>query len=276
MSAPINLEEDLEPALPVVDQDTGPLDRTTSHHSDEVTPANKRKLHSKMRKDKYPKYLADRLANRRERNRQRKRVLRGTKAALPDKAPESIRGDAKLAKARANLMHTLKTGFENGFYFPVDDMANRIENEEAENLCAVLHLQASHSRDTARLIGFMLSLVKAVKECRGKYKKGSDDNSEFFEAIAQHVRTRGVAGGGLNAKDFSMEAISTNTCKAMLESFVKARKDYFLAFPKDSQEGTYTAKTSDLLRILDAWLEFSKEDEDMEDGLVENMNEVGV
>ncbi|KAJ5006089.1 hypothetical protein K4K48_004912 [Colletotrichum sp. SAR 10_66] len=273
MSAPITPERDPDPALPVVDQDTSPLNGTASGHSHEFTPVNTRKLHSKMRKDKY---LAERLANRKERNRQRKRVLRGTKAALPDKAPESIRGDAKLAKARANLMHTLHTGFENGFYFPVDDIANRIDDEEAENLRTVLHLQGSHSRDAARLMGFALSLIKAVKECRGKYKCGFDDNSEFFEAVAQTVRTKGVAGGGLNAKDFSMEAISTNTCKMMLERFVKARKDYFLAFPKDSQEGTYTVKTRDLLRILDAWVEFSKEDEEMEDGLVENMNEVGI
>ncbi|KAJ0272875.1 hypothetical protein COL940_010186 [Colletotrichum noveboracense] len=273
MSAPFNLKEDLEPALPAISQDTGPVNGTASDHNDDNAPANKRKLHSMMRKNKY---LADRLANRKQRNRERKRVLRGTKAALPDKASESIRGDAKLVKAMANLMHTLQTGFENGFYFPIDDIANWIENEEAENLCAVLHLQGTQSRDAARLLGFMLSLVKAVKECRGKYKKGSDDNSEFFEAIAQHVRTKGVAGGGLNAKDFFMEAISTNTCKVMLESFVKAREDYFLAFPKNSQEGTYTAKTRDLLRILDAWLEFSKEDEEMEGGLVENMNEVGI
>lgn len=80
MSAPINLEEDLDLALPVIDQDTGPLDRTASDHSHEVTPANKRKLHSKMRKDKY---LAERLANRKERNRQRKRVLRGSTFSQP-------------------------------------------------------------------------------------------------------------------------------------------------------------------------------------------------
>ncbi|KAK2777388.1 hypothetical protein CKAH01_12073 [Colletotrichum kahawae] len=273
MSAPFNLKEDLEPALPILNQDDVPANSAACDHNGKDAPANKRKLHTMMRKDKY---LADRLANRKERNRKRKRVLRGTKAALPDKASDSIRSDAKLVKAMANLMHTLQNGFENGFYFPIDKISNWIENEEAENLCAVLRLQGSQSRDAARLMGFMLSLVKAVKECRGKYKKGSDDNSDFFEAVAQQVRTRGVAGGGLNAKDFSMEAMSTNTCKVMLESFVKARKAYFLAFQKNSQEGTYTTKTRDLLRILDAWLEFSKEDEDMENGLVENMNEVGI
>ncbi|EQB55912.1 hypothetical protein CGLO_04086 [Colletotrichum gloeosporioides Cg-14] len=251
MAAPFNMKEDLEHALPVVDQDDNvPADSAASDHNGADAPATKRKI---------------------QRQRKRKGMLRGTNAALPDKHFGPKR-DPKAFKGMANLLQILQTGFESGFCFPIGDIGDWIEYQEAKDLCSVLHLH-NHPRDAGRIMGFMLSLVKAVKACRGKYKRGSGDNSEFFEAIARDVRIKGLVGG---PKNLSTKTISTNTCKVMLECFVKARKAYFLAFPEDSQEGTYTAKTRDLLRILDAWLEFSKEDDDMENGLVEIMNDVGI
>ncbi|KAI8159626.1 hypothetical protein K4K49_003993 [Colletotrichum sp. SAR 10_70] len=273
MAAPFNMKQDLEPALPVVDQDGNvPANSAASDHNDADASATKRNIRSRLL---HGKYRAGHIAYKKEseRQRKRKRMLRGTiaNAAVPDKHPGPKR-DPKAFKGMANLLQILQTGFESGFCFPVGDIGDCIEYQEAKDLCSVLHIH-NHPRDAGRIMGFMLSLVKAVKARRGKYKRGSGDNSEFFEAIAQDVRIKGLVGG---PKNLSTKTIFTNTCKVMLETFVKARKAYFLAFPEDSQEGTYTAKTRDLLRILDAWLEFSKEDDDMEDGLVENMNDVGI
>ncbi|KAH0429869.1 hypothetical protein CcaCcLH18_08151 [Colletotrichum camelliae] len=259
-----NLRPELEPVLPYVTEDT----QVKTSEND----MGHRKNRNRARKDEY-------LKKQRARTTARKRngefVLSGARAALPARVSKDHRGSYKLVKSMLLLTTTIKDGFTVGFAFRDSDF---MHDAEAESLCGALQLQGSQARDTARIQGFALILMKSCNQCHGDYQSPKGENGDFFKTVKGIIHERGVMGGGLHPKTHSVTAITASTCEAMLALFVNGRKAYLrdLVDGMEKREGVYTNNIRKLIDLVDRWIEWTEDADVEEEKLADALGEANM
>ncbi|KAI3547831.1 hypothetical protein CSPX01_03408 [Colletotrichum filicis] len=152
---------------------------------------------------------------------------------LPAKVQSEVRNFLTTTKAMLGLTTTVKTAFSVGFKFTDDDS---VPEEEASNLSESLWLQGTYSLDSIRIQVFM-------------------ENQEFFKAVSDDIRAKGIVGSGLGQALHKIE-VSPKTCKALHELFIRGRKAYL--------------RDLKLIGAVDYWMRFFEQDDEVRRGVTDD------
>ncbi|KAK1537803.1 hypothetical protein CPAR01_07916 [Colletotrichum paranaense] len=155
---------------------------------------------------------------------------------------------------------------------PTDDS---VPEEEASNLSESLWLQGTYSLDSIRIQAFVTQLYGSARTCRSSYVQTDKDyemeNQEFFKAVSDDIRAKGIVGGGLGQASHKIE-VSPKTCKALRELFIRGRKAYLrdLVESEKMKEGAYIKKMKELIGAVGYWMRFFEQDDEARRGVTDD------
>ncbi|KAK0382349.1 hypothetical protein CLIM01_00321 [Colletotrichum limetticola] len=165
-----------------------------------------------------------------------------------------------------------ETTFSVGFKFTDDDS---VPEEKASNLSESLWLQGTYSLDSIRIQAFVTQLYGSARTCRSSYVETDKDykmeNQEFFKAVSDDIRAKGIVGGGLGQALHKIEVLP-KTYKALHKLFIRGCKAYLrdLVESEKMKEGVYTKKVKEPIGAVDYWMRFFEQDDEARLGVTDD------